>query len=265
MVVQPLLALLLCGAPQAKPNSTAGVSADEVRRVVAFVVQTAERDRARRPPRTGDALADHYIRRAARFTLKEGISPRAYLVALGVALDGSNQLRSNPLVSWYLARLESDGERRHRLRVLGKPTMLGRDDWLQHFVVSAALTAQVGPAMAEQAGIMKELSDARGRSGFSFADLAADNAGICFARTLLDPGRDAGHALTAVVLNFEGKLHLPEMNDLEDGLPYADLVRKYGEPTDTGFQRACRDVRRRVENLPAFRTLSKEPRSPGQQ
>ena len=52
--------------------------------------------------------------------------------------------------------------------------------------MSAALTVAAGPQAAESAGILKEMLDSRGGSGFSFADLSADFAGIAFARRLLD-------------------------------------------------------------------------------
>ena len=49
------------------------------------------------------------------------------------------------------------------------------------FAISAALTAHSGAERAKQVGVAKEFLDALGSSGFSFADLAADYAGIASA------------------------------------------------------------------------------------
>jgi hypothetical protein len=254
-----LIILLALGGADPAPGGPA-VSPAEVRRVLAALVQAAERNRQRDRPRTGDALADQLVRHAARYTAEQGISPRAFLVALGVGLDRTDVLRSHRLTGWYLRQIESDAERQRRLRVLGNPTLKGRPDWLYHFAVSAALAALTGPAAAEAAGLYKELRDAEGGSGFSFADLAADYSGVFFARTLLAPGPDAGRELTRIAEGFRGAALLPETSDLKEGLSRAELERRYGGPDDERFRRACAAVRRRVERLPAFRDLAGERR-----
>lgn len=255
-----LVILLISGAPAKAPEPNAQVPLAEVRRVIASLVQTAEENRAQANPLAGDELADHYVRQAANFTAKEKLSSRAYLVALGIALDPTDQLRGNRLTRWFLKQVEPDAERTRRLKALGKPTLKGREDWLAHFAVSASLTAYIGPLLAEKVGIGKELRDARGSSGFSFADLAADNAGICFARTLLNPGRDVQRTLANIAANFRGDAHMPQMNDLEDGVSWGELTRKYGDLNDPRFTQACQSVRDRVEKLPLFKNLSREPR-----
>jgi hypothetical protein len=60
-------------------------------------------------------------------------------------------------------------------------TVLGRHDLVQHYLVSAALTVSAGSGLAGAMGVFKELDDSRGGSGFSFADLLADRAGIRLA------------------------------------------------------------------------------------
>src|SRR5262245_37494696 len=155
---------------------------EEARPVVAAVVRAAEENAARAKGKLdGDALADFYVRRAAAEARDKGLSPKAFLVGLGVALDSTDLLRKNVLLRGVLAQIETDSERDKRLKVLGQPTLRGRHDWMMHFAVSGALTAQLGPDAAEQIGLTKELLDSReGGSGFSFGDLAADYAGVAF-------------------------------------------------------------------------------------
>jgi hypothetical protein len=55
----------------------------------------------------------------------------------------------------------------------------GREDLLMHH---GQCGTRALAALAESAGVLKELKDAQGGSGFSFVDLSADLAGIEFAR-----------------------------------------------------------------------------------
>jgi uncharacterized protein YfiM (DUF2279 family) len=68
-------------------------------------------------------------------------------------------------------------------------TLQGRHDLAQHFAISAALAAWAGEPLANTIGLDKEVDDARGGSGFSFADLAADRAGTRFGELAVQPAR----------------------------------------------------------------------------
>jgi hypothetical protein len=166
-----------------------------------------------------------------------------------VALDDSDLLRKNPLTRGLWLRIEPDDARARRLRVLGSPTVHDRHDFCQHFAVSAALAAASSPEAAEAAGVLKELLDAEGDSGFSFADLAADYAGVAFARHLTaDPKR-----LAAVADGFAVSDHAPRPTGLPDGLPKARFERDYGSTADPRFKKLEAEIRRRVRDLPAYR------------
>jgi hypothetical protein len=226
---------------------------EETKTVVAAVVKAAEENAAKGQDKLdGDALADFYVRRAAVAARDSEVSPKAFLLALGVALDDSDLLRKNILLSRVLRQIESDQERNKRLKVLGNPTLRKRHDWLLHFAVSAALTSQLGTDVAEQIGIAKELSDSRGGSGFSFADLAADYSGVAFAQRLLDKEQAGKKMLAAVADGFKGDDFLPTLDALEDGLPAAKLQEKYGKVDDPRFIKRCEGVRELVKQSPGF-------------
>lgn len=72
----------------------------------------------------------------------------------------------------------------HRARVI----LAERADLASHWSLSAALAVSLGDEVGGAMGEWKELSDSRpGGSGFSFVDLAADRAGLAFARHASDP------------------------------------------------------------------------------
>ncbi|NIL98362.1 MAG: hypothetical protein GTO53_10785, partial [Planctomycetales bacterium] len=133
-----------------------------------------------------DALMTLYVRTAA--TVAARLPPRygrqAFLLGLGLSLDQHNLLNRFSPIAREISLAEPPNARRERLRVIGKPTIHGRTDLVSHFLVSAVLTLAVGADAAQAAGILKEISDTHGGSGFSFADVAANLAGVEMAEAL---------------------------------------------------------------------------------
>jgi len=62
-------------------------------------------------------------------------------------------------------------------------TLRDRRDLMQHFLISAALTVSTDKGLTDAIGLSKEMEDSQGGSGFSFADLLADRAGVKFAES----------------------------------------------------------------------------------
>jgi hypothetical protein len=204
----------------------------------------------------GDPLTVYYCREAARAAtrLPTKQAAAAYLLALGLALDDSQILRKNPLTADLCRRVESDAERRERLAVLGSPTMLDRRDWCQHFVVSCTLTQVVGEPLAEAAGLFKEQLDSQpGGSGFSFADLSADLAGVAFAMRL----QRGQLSLEKVASGFLVTDFVPDAKGLREGLSAEQFARDYGSTDDKRFQRELAGLRQRIRDLPGHNGSSK--------
>jgi len=202
-------------------------------------------------PLRGDRLTEHLVRRAAEAAaeLPEELAARALLLGLGIGLDDSKLLRKLPLCAEVCRAIEPDDRRRERIAVLGSPTMRGRRDLAQHFFVSAGLAAVVGAQNAESAGLLKELADSRGGSGFSFADLGADLAGVAFALQL-GSGR---LKLPELARSFAVEDFLPPCADLPEGIPWEEFSTKYMQADGAAFDKQRTVIRRRVESLPAYR------------
>jgi hypothetical protein len=205
-------------------------------------------------PLRGDRLTEHLVRRAADAAaeLPEDLGARALLVGLGIGLDDSKLLRRLPVCAEVCRAIEPDDRRRERIAVLGSPTMRGRRDLAQHFFVSAGLAALVGAENAESAGLLKELADSRGGSGFSFADLAADLAGVAFAVQL----RAGRLKLPELAGSFAVEDFLPPCADLPEGIPWEDFSAKYMQADGAAFEKQRTAIRRRVESLPAYQKMS---------
>jgi VanZ family protein len=199
--------------------------------------------------RNGDDLTEYYVRAAAvaAADVPEGYREQAFLVGLAIGLESSSWLRDVPVLGAYLRQVESQTGRQRRLAALGEPTMRGRSDLVQHFMISAALTALAGARSAEAAGVGKELRDAEGGSGFSFSDLCADLAGIEFARRIL-----AGQlSLRPLQQRYRVSDHLPEVSGLVDGLTRQDFVARFGSTSDERFMAVRRQILERISERQA--------------
>lgn len=192
----------------------------------------------------GDRLTEHLIQRAAAAAqeLPPAVATKAFLLGVGIGLDDSKVLRDNPLIGPLHRQVESEAQRKERLSVLGKPTVHGRRDLAKHFAVSIALTVPLGPQTAETLGILKEVRDAQGGTGFSFVDLQADLAGVSFA-CAVQKGRPS---LAALATSFQLNDFVPPPNGLQEGLVWEAFTAAYGSTQDDRFLRQLATIRKRI-------------------
>ncbi len=217
---------------------------------VVDTIREAAEENARLPTgmrKKGDELAEHYFRRAASAAdqLPRETAARAYLIGLAIGIDDSNALVENRLLGRMLVGIESPEARGRRVAALGGPTLRGRNDLAKHFAVSAGLAAMSSPESAEAAGVFKEVRDSQGGSGFSFADYAADLAGISFAEQVID-GR---LKLDELGQGFVVGRYMPSVDDLPEGLTQTTFLDRYGSPEDERFRRQRDAIRQRIADL----------------
>jgi hypothetical protein len=127
----------------------------------------------------------------------------------------------------------------------------GRRDLRQHFALSAAFVAVGREAQAFALGELKELLDAApGGSGFSFDDLAADRAGMRFARAALAGGPADWRA--AADLLDAGATILPPLDGLAAGLSAEAFASAYGDLDDPRYAALVDEIDRRLDALPLY-------------
>jgi hypothetical protein len=239
------------------------------RTVMAAIVKAADSNRRRpaSPGRnargvirlSGDKLTEYYIRSAALVAkeLPKEQAASAFLLGIGLAIDDSTIISQNPLTRDMCRQIESEEEREYRLEVLGGPTMDGRRDSCQHFVVSCALNAMFGAKLAESAGIFKEQMDMQpGGSGFSFADLAADFSGVEFASLV----KESDGLLAKVAESFAVKDCMVPMKDWEDDLSRSEFTKNYGSVLDERFLRKKEEIYKKIHTLPVHEKKKPTPK-----
>jgi hypothetical protein len=234
------------------PEGPEGLSprARGARAVVAAVVAEARANARLAVPLRGDELTERYVRAAARVAMRlpEESAAGAFLLGLGVTLGDSAILRSSPLLSHTVSEIEMEEESVARAALVGSPTVRGRRDLCQHFMVSCALTEIVGPDLAETAGLLKEQKDSLGGSGFSFADLGADLAGIAFAGGV----KSGTIPLGQLAERFRVIDYAPDPAGLKEGLSAKEFLRDYSSPSDERFREAREALLAKIRALPGY-------------
>lgn len=127
-------------------------------------------------------------------------------------------------------------------------TLSGRNDFTKHYLVSAMLAAYAGTPLADAVGLYKEIEDARGGSGFSFNDIAADRAGTRMGE--LATGSES-RAKKVQVLMVEAKEidMMPATADLPEFMPQAEFKRRFGGLEGEKYRQMLADIERRVTAL----------------
>jgi hypothetical protein len=126
----------------------------------------------------------------------------------------------------------------------------GRNDWVRHFTVSAALTVLSDVAPSDAAGLLKEELDADHGSGFSFADLLADRSGTMLALRATESEAGARRVQEQLGGAFTLETLLPDPSDLPEGIPDAELKARYGGVGGPGFNTLSSEIERRVAACP---------------
>jgi hypothetical protein len=200
-------------------------------------------------PRLGAAVEVAFARARERSaTSPPVLENRAALLALGLLLG---HRRLEDFVGPVL-----DARDWRRAAPLARTTLRGRDDWTQHFFVSAALTVLSAQAPSDAIGIFKEELDAGGGSGFSFGDLMADRAGTTFALLATRAAAAARTLQARLAAGFRVDDFFPEAADLPEDIQAAELEARYGGVGGRLFRQYAAEVERRLWSCPAYRALA---------
>ncbi|EWH10845.1 hypothetical protein DS2_06126 [Catenovulum agarivorans DS-2] len=129
-------------------------------------------------------------------------------------------------------------------------TLMNRGDLKLHFLFSAALERLVQANMGLKVGELKELMDMdKGGSGFSFADLAADKAGIKFAQFVLEQPELAQQRLTGNLAEAE---FFPSIADLPEGLAEKAFNQSYGNTESAEYKQLEAIIDQRIAQLALY-------------
>lgn len=123
----------------------------------------------------------------------------------------------------------------------------GREDLVKHFWVSAGLTQIASSHVSNVAGVTKEEMDSgNGGSGFSFADLQADRAGVRFSELATQSDQEARRIQFLIAGEWELKDLMPEISGLPEGITEQELADTYGGLHGELYKRYTVEINRRL-------------------
>jgi hypothetical protein len=235
-----------------RPAIRPDVRAERVRKIVKAVHERAKQNaELGAKALTGDELTAAYIKAAAQAAVsQEGpeMVP-AFLVALGVAFDDTDALAADPATAAAIKDAETVEERKARIAVLGNPTLGGRRDLCRRFFLGCAVGELLTAANVENAAVVRALRDLDKPVGLCVPAIAAEFAGIAFARA----GQKDPEVLRDVIARFTAKDYLPPLSGLRNGLSAEKFAEVYGDTADARFLAVLADIRKRLKEMRAYR------------
>lgn len=129
-------------------------------------------------------------------------------------------------------------------------TLDGRQDFAQHFIVSAAITAYTDTFLSDAIGLYKEIEDARSGSGFSFNDIAADRAGTLFGELATASHTTALKLQQWAAQGITDKDLMPDWVDLPEHLPKPIFRQQFGNRDTPAYDQMMKIIEQRVSELP---------------
>jgi len=137
-------------------------------------------------------------------------------------------------------------------------TLRGREDWARHFCLSAALAVVENPFVSDTGGLLKEELDALTQgSGFSFGDLAADRAGVRFARAATSSETAARTIQARLRKGYSEDDFFPPASDLPENLTLEQFRRDYGGVGTQRYRETVREIEVRLERCPGLALQSR--------
>jgi hypothetical protein len=125
-------------------------------------------------------------------------------------------------------------------------TLMGRSDLTQHFLISAAIAAGTNSGLSSIVGVFKEMEDSRGGTGFSFADLAADRAGIAFARLAVENDELARGLQVAMARVRRETEFMPPIDHLPEGIMELEFKHTYHDLNSREYALVEAEIARRI-------------------
>jgi hypothetical protein len=133
-----------------------------------------------------------------------------------------------------------------------RPSLLGRHDLAQHYLVSAGLAVAAGSGLAGGVGVFKELEDSRGGSGFSFADLLADRAGIRLAQMATATEKRARLLQQRMSGPLSETDFMPEIDDLPEGVMELEFKRRYRDLDSNSYRMIEAEIEQRLSRCSIY-------------
>lgn len=129
-----------------------------------------------------------------------------------------------------------------------------RIDTAQHFLGAAVMALSGQGTLVEMIGLAKELHDTHDGSGFSFIDLAADQAGAMLGRYAVRTPEMAVHIQEILSRNGadEGLL-IPQLKDLPESMDTQAFASRFKKIDSPEYEAMKQEIDSRIRSLPLYK------------
>ena len=127
-----------------------------------------------------------------------------------------------------------------------------RVDTAQHFMGAAAMAMTGQGTLVEMIGLAKELQDTHDGSGFSFNDLAADEAGALFGKLAIRTPEKAVHFQEILRQSIDEGQFIPILKDLPESMDSAEFVARFKSIGSPEYRAMEQEIHRRIMALPLY-------------
>ncbi len=132
-------------------------------------------------------------------------------------------------------------------------TLYGRTDLPKHFLISAGLAVSAGSKLSNFIGIAKEVDDSDKGSGFSFADLAADKAGVRMGE-LSAGSPDQAAVFQKRMSDIEQETDfMPLIDGLPEGIRKLEFRKTYTDLDSESYAMINYEIDKRIKECPVYR------------
>ncbi len=139
------------------------------------------------------------------------------------------------------------------------PSLRGRDDLAKHFIYSAILQQLADINIGLSIGESKELLDSTsGGTGLSFADIAANKAGIKFAKYVTTNETTALSAQTMLMNITTEDSFFPFIHDLPEGFTGNNFIRVIKDTDSANYKKVETEIDKRISQLALYRNKKSE-------
>lgn len=201
-----------------------------------------------------------------RVSINDFMAP-LFQQAYQLSLDASDPIQENRAVLLALALYMSNLD---LARVMGDVdeaisthqrslmvTLNTRVDLAQHLAISAAIAASASASLAEIISIYKEVHDARYRSGFSFDDLTANQAGLALANIATADHTSAQQLQDMLRENHDETLYMPS-TPRNESMNESAFAEYYGDQQSAAFLQRLANINDSIAERPLFTAFDRE-------
>lgn len=175
-------------------------------------------------------------------TREKAVEPnKAAILALGFIL-GEEKIAKVAKRELNLKALPKVVKLRNRI------TAYKRGDLSRHFWVSAALAVLSSDKQSIRIGIMKEIMDSNGGSGFSFVDLTANLAGIRFTESATRSSESAKQLQQRISEGVKLSDFMPNPLDLPENIELKRFKEEYGGLGGAKTNELVKVIEKRMES-----------------